>query len=81
MLALGALLSLLILAGGCRSKVCQQMVECCRQLEDDPKVGKACGRPAEQTGDPKTCRTILKTIGYMFEDRDADPPKACRLET
>ncbi len=75
-------LLLLLLAGGCRSALCQRMVECCRQVKDNhPEVGQSCGQLAEKEDDKATCRTVLKTVGYMFEDKDIDPPEACRLET
>lgn len=63
----------------CRSEVCARMLVCCRKIEDEPGVGKACGAKAAQVEDRETCRSILDTIGYMYEDRDEEPPKACQF--
>lgn len=74
-----ALLSSAILSG-CRSEICARMLVCCRKIENEQGVGEACGPRAAEVDDRKTCRSILETIGYMYEERDAEPPKACQIE-
>lgn len=76
-----ALFAVLLLLGGCKSEECQQMTECCAAVADVPGVGSSCGELAEQTRDPETCRTILRTVRYMYEDRDGDAPAVCQRKT
>lgn len=80
-LSLAGLLVALLALGGCKAEECQQMTECCAAVADVPGVGSSCGELAEQTRDPDTCRTILRTVRYMYEDRDGDPPPACRKKS
>lgn len=79
--ASGALVASFLLFAGCKADECQQMTECCAAVADVPGVGSACGELADQTRDPDTCRTILKTVRYMYEDRSGDAPPVCRPET
>ncbi|MFB6262593.1 MAG: hypothetical protein ABEL76_03040 [Bradymonadaceae bacterium] len=63
--------------GGCRSEACQRMVACCGQLKGRKEVGRICSKRADQVRDAETCRTILKTVRYMYEDRGESPPSVC----
>jgi hypothetical protein len=76
-LALIGTVSVLVLFSGCKAEECQQMIECCAAVSDVPGVGSSCGELAEQTRDPDTCRTILKTVRYMYEERTEEPPEIC----
>ena len=80
MLAAAGLLLTLLALGGCKAEECQQMTECCAAVADVPGVGSSCGELAQQTRDPDTCRTILRTVRYMYEDRSGQPPKVCQKD-
>lgn len=75
------LLCVLVVLGGwltgCRSQDCQRMLACCETIAGEPGVGKACGEMAANVRDPETCRTITRTVRYMYEQRDAEPPEVC----
>lgn len=73
-----ALLSLSVTIGGCRAAECQQMMQCCEQVEDVDGLGGACAGLADDTRDPQTCNDVIRTIGYMLEDRGEPLPDACR---
>ena len=77
-LVAAAVIVVATLATGCRSKECARMLACCNQIKEMKGVGGACGPQANAVSDPKTCRTILKTVGYMFEEREKELPEACR---
>ncbi|MGM0557447.1 MAG: hypothetical protein ACQEVA_13775 [Myxococcota bacterium] len=53
------------------------MTECCAAVADAPGVGSSCGELAQQTRDPDTCRMILKTVRYMYEERSEQAPEVC----
>lgn len=63
---------------GCRAEECQKMSRCCDAIQDHEGVGGACGELAEGVKDPDTCRTILRTVDAMFEQRDEALPQACQ---
>ncbi|WP_168210392.1 hypothetical protein [Persicimonas caeni] len=54
------------------------MSRCCEAIKDEEGVGSACGEIAQGVKDPDTCRTILRTVEAMYEDREEDLPKACQ---
>ena len=64
---------------GCRAAECQQMLNCCETVEQLDGVGGACAGLAEDTRDPQTCNDVLRTIGYMLEERDESVPESCQL--
>jgi hypothetical protein len=70
-------LTLAFLAG-CRARECQQMLRCCEVVKDHEGIGGACGELAQGVKDPNTCRTILRTIDVVFEERDEELPQACK---
>lgn len=72
-------LLLLMALAGCRAAECKQMLDCCEQVEDLEGLGGGCADLAEGTRDPQTCRDVLRTVGYMLEDRDDSIPEACSL--
>ena len=55
------------------------MAECCSKVEELDGLGAACAGLAGDTRDPMTCRDVVRTIGYMLEDRDEALPEACQL--
>jgi hypothetical protein len=65
---------------GCKSKECNQMLRCCHAIEGKKGVGQACGGAATNVDDPNTCLTILESVKYMWENREEELPKACRLD-
>ncbi len=69
----------LLVLTGCRAPECQQMSECCSAVDDLDGVGGACVDIASDTRDPQTCREVVRTIGYMLDDRDRSLPEACKL--
>ena len=71
--------ALLLALTGCRAPECQQMKECCAAVEDLDGLGGACVDIASDTRDPQTCREVVRTIGYMLDDRDRSRPEACQL--
>lgn len=78
-----ATLALVVLLGsvgmtGCKAKECQKMLRCCEAIKDHEGVGGACGEMAQGVKDPDTCRTILRTVEAMFEEREEELPKACQ---
>ena len=73
-----AIVGLVVALSACRAPECQQMLECCAEVEELDGVGGACHDIAEDTRDPQTCRDVVRTIGYMLEDRDASMPEPCR---
>lgn len=72
------LLASLVFLSGCRAPECQQMMSCCEAIRDVDGVGPACGGLAEGTRDPTTCRDVVRTISYLFEDSGEELPEACR---
>lgn len=72
------LLVAVVLSTGCRAPECQQMIDCCDQIEDIDDLDGACMGLADDSRDPQTCRDVLRTIGYMLEDRGEPLPDACR---
>lgn len=76
---MAGLLVVFVSLGGCRSEECARMVECCKAIEGTDGAGGICDARAEAVDDPKTCKTVLETVGYMFEERDEQPPEVCRL--
>ncbi len=71
---------LVTVLSGCRSRECARMMACCQAIKQVDGVGNACGSRANSVDNPKTCATILETVGHMFEKRDEQPPEACRYE-
>lgn len=63
---------------GCKAEECRKMTRCCEAIEDHEGVGSACGELAQDVKDPDTCRTILRTVEAMFDDREEELPKACQ---
>lgn len=76
----GIAIALTVMTSGCRSKECARMMNCCQAIEEVDGVGNACGSRASSVEDPKTCKTILETVGHMFEEKDAELPGACDYE-
>ena len=74
---MGALVVLGAGLAGCRAPDCQRMQACCEAIADEPGVGEACGDIASNVRDPETCRTITRTVRYMYDERDAEPPAVC----
>lgn len=80
---LGYLLPLLFLSLpllGCKAKECRTLVECCEASKDVEGIGSSCGDLAESVKDPGKCRTIVKTIHYVYEDREIEVPPVCRID-
>lgn len=69
----------MVAAPGCRPPECQQMSRCCEELSDLEALGATCHSEGADTRDPTTCRDVLRTIGYMLQDRGEAIPPACRL--
>ncbi len=69
----------LIALSGCRAAECEQMLECCSQVEELDGLGGACADLATDTRDPQTCRTVVRTIGYMLDEREDPRPESCQL--
>ena len=69
----------LVALTACRSSECRQMTACCDAVRDLDGLGGACVDLAQETRDPQTCREIVRTIGYMLDDRDEPRPEACNL--
>jgi hypothetical protein len=63
---------------GCRAEECRQMMRCCEAIEAEDGVGAACGEMATDVKRPRTCRTILRTVNHMFEERGEQPPAVCQ---
>lgn len=76
-LIITATLSLGALAG-CKAEECRKMTRCCEVIKDEEGVGSSCGELAQGVKDPDTCRTILRTVEAMYEDREEELPKACQ---
>ena len=74
------LISLAVTLGACRAPECQQMLDCCQQVDELDGIGGACHDLADDTRDPQTCRDVVRTLGYMLEDRDEPIPDACADE-
>ena len=55
------------------------MMACCQAIKQRDSVGEACGSRANAVDDPKTCKTILETVGYMYQQRNEPPPEVCQL--
>ena len=80
LLFIAILLSMALVAlTACRGSECRQMTECCEAVKDLDGLGGACVDLAKDTRDPQTCREIVRTIGYMLDDRDEPRPEACNL--
>ncbi len=71
------LLFALVATFGCRAPECEQMLQCCEAVADMEGMGTACLALGEETRDPTTCRDVVRTIGYMLDDRDQTKPDAC----
>ena len=76
----GLLVAVALIATGCRSKECARMLTCCQAVKDVDGVGDACGPRATGVDDPKTCQTIIETIGYMYEEKGKELPAECKFE-
>ncbi len=63
---------------GCRAEECQKMDRCCDQVRDVEGVGGACGEMAQGLKDPTTCRSVVRAVNAMFEERGEEPPKVCQ---
>lgn len=73
-----AIAALTLLFAGCRAPECQQMIDCCEAAEEDLEdLGDACGDLAEETRDPQTCRDVVRTLGYMYEESERSLPAVC----
>jgi hypothetical protein len=75
--ATAALIAMSSLAG-CRAEECQKMLRCCDEVRGEEGVGAACGEMAEQVKDPTTCRSVVRAVNAMFEERDEQAPAACQ---
>lgn len=64
---------------GCEPTECQQMNECCEAVEDLDGTGSACIDLTEDTTDVETCREVVRTVGFMLDERDKPTPEACQL--
>lgn len=80
-LLLLSLLASLLLTGplACEADVCTQMRTCCAAIKDVEGVGIGCGKIAKNTKAPETCRSVLDTVKYMYQERDEPVPQACML--
>lgn len=67
-----------VVLASCRAAECQQMDDCCAAVDDLDGLGAACAELAGDTRDPMTCSDVVRTIGYMLEDRDETVPPSCR---
>ena len=65
---------------GCKAEECRTLVECCKASHEIEGIGSSCGGLAEGVKDPGKCRTIVKTIHYVYEDREIEVPPVCRLD-
>jgi len=73
------LMCLLPLAGtGCQDPACARMVDCCTAVKDAPGMGTACGKLAQQSSNPETCVSVVRTVQFMYEDRGKEIPAVCR---
>jgi hypothetical protein len=70
--------SFLMGATGCRAAECREMLRCCEAAAEVEGVGHTCGKMASGVRDPTTCRTILRTMRYMLEDRGEAVPAECK---
>ena len=77
-LALAVLFAGAASAVGCKASECERMSECCAAVEGAEGVGRSCGEFAKQTKDPDTCRSVLRTMEMMYEDRGTELPRACK---
>lgn len=66
-------------AAGCEDDLCTRMRTCCKAIKDVEGVGIGCGKIAKGTRAPETCRSVLETVGYMYQEREQQPPQACQL--
>ena len=75
-----ALLVLMALSSlaGCRAEECQKMLRCCEEVRDVEGVGGACGEMAQEVKDPTSCRSVVRAVNAMFEERGEEPPAVCR---
>lgn len=67
----------LVAGPGCASDECRQMQKCCAEVSDVEGMGAACGDLAKNVTKPETCRSVVKTVSYMYEDRGLELPQAC----
>lgn len=65
---------------GCKVSECKVLVACCEASQELEGIGSACGDLSADVRDPNSCRSIVKTIGYMHEDRDRPIPDVCIIE-
>ena len=79
LLYIGIAVALAIALTACRAPECKQMTRCCEAVEDLEGLGASCAGLADDTSDPMTCRDVVRTIGYMLEDRDKAIPESCQL--
>ncbi len=75
---LGVLLCATALLTSCRAEECRTMQACCEAMSDVEGTGAACKGLADQTRDPTTCRSVVRTLRYMMEDRGQEIPEACQ---
>jgi hypothetical protein len=54
------------------------MTQCCTALSDSEWTGPACLSLADQTRDPTTCRSVLRTLRFNLEDRGEEIPGPCQ---
>ena len=78
MKTVGVMFALACALGGCKASECERMLECCGAVGDGPGVGKWCGEFTQQTRDPDTCRSVLRTLEMMYEDRKKELPPVCK---
>ncbi len=79
MKTIGLVFALACALSGCKATECEQMLECCAASEGAPGVGKWCGEFTQQTRDPDTCRSVLRTLEMMYEDRKKELPPVCKV--
>lgn len=74
-----AMLILLALSSltSCRAEECQKMLRCCDEVSDTEGVGAACGDMAQGLKDPTACRSVVRAVNAMFEERGEEPPPVC----
>lgn len=65
---------------GCSDKVCGKMKRCCQEAQKQEWVGRACGDIAMQTSETESCRTILESVRYLYQEKEVEFPKACAVE-
>ncbi|MFU8805068.1 MAG: hypothetical protein ACNA8W_14740 [Bradymonadaceae bacterium] len=69
--------ALVLLTVGCKERECREMMRCCEAAAEIDGVGHTCGPMAANVRDPTTCRTIMRTLRYMLEDKGRPVPQEC----